>query len=167
VLLRGWRWSEGVSCQQSRQQQLYKLYFLLYRRAGLAQWLLRQLFSFEKSLLSIPPRDRTTGAVQCFFLFFNKTFLAVVASVWARFPPPPPPHATLKRVSAETFNAVQRLQQARAQTFWGAGAQSKKKGTQCQKKIRTELKHKQQYTAVLDLRLLWQHQTTSLHFLYE
>jgi len=28
-------------------------------------------------------------------------------------------------------------QQARAQTFWGAGAQTKKKGTQCQKKILT------------------------------
>ncbi|TNN32995.1 hypothetical protein EYF80_056844 [Liparis tanakae] len=36
--------------------------------------------------------------------------------------------------------------QARAQTFWGAGAQTKKKGTQCQKKILTELKHKQQHT---------------------
>jgi len=32
-------------------------------------------------------------------------------------------------------------EQARAQTFWGAGAQTKKKGTQCQKKILTELKH--------------------------
>jgi len=59
--------------------------------------------------------------------------------------------------------------QARAQRFWGAGAQTQKKGTQCQKKIRTELKHKQQYTddAVLDLRFLWQHQTASLHFFYE
>jgi len=59
--------------------------------------------------------------------------------------------------------------QARAQTFWGAGAQTKKKGTQCQKKNLTELKHKQQYTDddVRDLRLLWQHQTASLHFLYE
>jgi len=47
--------------------------------------------------------------------------------------------------------------QARAQTFWGAGAQTPKKGTQCGKKILTELKHKQQYTddAVLDLRFLW------------
>jgi len=47
--------------------------------------------------------------------------------------------------------------QARAQTFWGAGAQTQKKGTQCQKKILKELNHKQQYTdeAVLDLRFLW------------
>jgi len=28
-----------------------------------------------------------------------------------------------------------RWEQARAQTFWGAGAQTKKKGTQCQKKF--------------------------------
>jgi len=47
--------------------------------------------------------------------------------------------------------------QARAQTFRGAGAQTKKKGTQCQKKFLTELKHKQHYSddAVLNLRFLW------------
>jgi len=36
--------------------------------------------------------------------------------------------------------------QARAQTFWGAGAQTQKKANHCQKKILTELKHKHQYT---------------------
>jgi len=48
-------------------------------------------------------------------------------------------------------------EQARAQTFWEAGAQTKKKGTHHQKCLVTELKHKQQYTseAVLDLRFLW------------
>jgi len=56
-----------------------------------------------------------------------------------------------KRVKTNTSH------QARAQTFWGAGAQTRKKGTQWQKKILTELKHKQQYTdeAVLDLHFLW------------
>jgi len=60
-------------------------------------------------------------------------------------------------------------EQARAQTFWGAGAQTKKKGTQCQKKNLKELKHEHQYTdeAVLYLRFLWQHQTTSFHFISE
>jgi len=50
----------------------------------------------------------------------------------------------------------QKYIQARSQTFWGAGAQTKK-GHPLPKKILTELKHKQQYTddAVLDLRLLW------------
>jgi len=46
--------------------------------------------------------------------------------------------------------------QARAQTFWGAGAQTPKKGHSSPQKILTELKHKQHYTnyAVLDLRFL-------------
>jgi len=59
--------------------------------------------------------------------------------------------------------------QARAQTFWGAGAQTQKMGTHCQKKILPELNHKQHYTseAVLTLRFLWAGQTANLHFLYE
>jgi len=47
--------------------------------------------------------------------------------------------------------------QARAQTFWGAGAQTPKKRASIAKNVLTKLKHKQHSTkyAVLDLRLLW------------
>jgi len=49
-------------------------------------------------------------------------------------------HRTKSQRSVHPKRAEHR-EQARAQTFWGAGAQTQKKGTQCQKKILTELKH--------------------------
>jgi len=58
-------------------------------------------------------------------------------------------------------------EQARAQTFWGAGAQTKKKRAPNATKIIRISSNTLMMQYILDLRFLWQHQTACLHFLYE